>query len=261
MTGSPLLAGVLACAALAASAALAPPRAADLAELAAWTARPAVLPFAWRSLEAAYAGGDANEAFARAQNLMRLLPQWADGFTAFAYRFVLAHDERAADTPAQRAERVRARLELATAWLASARPRAGRHEPGLLLALAFLPEVAVRHEPALEALLPRGGAAALADQWLAEAERRFPTAAIRAQRTFYAPRVAAGLLAAGDRAGALAVLGVALERSRELADQQHAAEWRARLDEVRRRLEGERDVDLTAVFADARLEPLHPHLR
>jgi hypothetical protein len=262
MTSVPPLAAAVAAGALGVAAALAPPRPDDLARLATTAVRPAMLPFAWNSLEAAAAGGDAAEAFARAQNLMRLMPEWSDGYAAFAYRFVLAHDDRPAATPVERAERVRARLELATAWLASARPRAGRYEPSVLLALAFLPEVAVRHEPALgELLAPRGGAAALADVWLAEAERLFPTAAIRAQRTFFAPSVAAGLLAAGNVTGAAGVLAVAIERSRDVADQQLAAEWRARLDEVRRFLDGDRDVDLTAVRADTRLEPLHPHLR
>ncbi len=257
-----LLATAVAAGSLAAAVALVPPRADDLVEFARRAVRPAVLPFAWRSVTDAGAAGDPAEAFARAQHLLRLLPDWSDGHAAFAYRFVLASDERAGATAAQRAERAYARLELATAWLATARARAGRHEASLLMALAFLPEVAVRHEPALAALLqPRGGAAGLADAWLAEAERAFPTAANRAHRTFYAPLVAAGLLAAGDRGGALDVLATAIERSHDVHDQQLAAEWRARLAEVVRWLRGDRDTDLAAVFADSRLQALHPFLR
>jgi hypothetical protein len=250
-----------ACAGLGAAVLLAPPRPAELVEAARWAVRPAVLPFAWRALEDAERAGDPAEAFARARHLMRLLPGWTDGYMAFAYEYVLAADERAGASPGERAERVLARLELATAWLADARARAGRHEPALLTALAFLPEVAVRHEPALAELLrPRGGAAALADVWLAEAERAFPTAALRERRTFHAPRLAAGLLAAGDRAGAAAVLETAVARSHDVHDRELAAEWRARLELVLRRLRGERAVDLGPVLADERFEPLHAFL-
>jgi hypothetical protein len=128
--------------------------------------------------------------------------------------------------------------------------------------MALLPEVAARSEPELQPLLrQRGGAAAFADKYLAEAERLYPRQAIREQRTFFAPLVAAGLLAAGDRNGARQLLATAIERSRDVRDQELAAEWRAHLESVVRRLDGDRTVDLTAVMADHRMEPLLPHLR
>lgn len=231
----------------------------DVAEFASWLVRPAVLPFAWQSLLEAEAGGDAAEVFARAQRLLQLMPGWTDGHAAFAFRYALA-DERAGD-PAARAARARARLDVAMAWLASARPRAGRHELSLLQLLALLPDVAARQEPGLADLLrPSGGAEAMAAAWLTEAERCYPTAAVREQRTFFAPRLAAALLAAGDRAGARAVLATAIERSHDVRDQELAAEWRLRLQEVVRALAGE-VVDLDAVAADPRLRPLLPFLR
>jgi hypothetical protein len=255
------LAGTLAGAALVVAAIAAAPQPRDLAEFAAWGARPLVLPFAWSSLLEAERGGDPSETFARAQNLMRLMPSWADGFAAFAYRYALADEDVSIADPAVRGRRALARLDLANAWLEAARPQAGRHEPTLLQALAWLPEIAVRHEPELARLLPPGGAAAIADRWFDESERRFPSAAAREQRTFYAPRLAAGMLAAGNRTGAVAVLRTAIERSHAVRDRELAAEWRARLQEVVRWLEGDRTVDLTAVRADTRLQSLLPHLR
>lgn len=232
----------------------------ELRELGAAVVRPAVLPFAWRSLVDAGRTADPVEAFARAQHLMRFLPAWIDGHCAFAYRYALSEEPEVTDER-QRGERARVRLELAMAWLESVRPRAGRHELDLLQALAFLPEVASRREPALAALLATsGGAAAMADPWLAEAERRFPTAAVREQRTFFAPTLAAGLLAAGDRSGAIAVLLAAIERGRDVRDQELATVWRQRLQDVVARLRGA-PVDLAAVAADARFALLLPHLR
>lgn len=243
------------------AAALLQPTPADFAAATQWAARPLVLPFAWRGVRAAERSGDPVEAFARAQHLMRLLPGWADGFAAFAYRFALAEEPLAAASAAERAERARARLLLALAWMDGARTAAGRHEPTLLQALAFLPEVAARVHPGLgELLRPSGGPAALADRWLAIAEQRFPSAAAREQRTFYAVPLAAGLLAAGDRDGALAVLQTASERSAEVRDQELAATWRQRLDAARAALRGEA-VDVRAVLADPRFAALHPFLR
>jgi hypothetical protein len=257
-----VLATVAALASFGGAALLTAPTAGDYGTFAQWAARPAVLPFAWRGVRAAERHGDPVEAFARARALMRLLPQWADGFAAFAYRYVLAPDTAAGETAAARAERVRSRLLLALAWLDGARAGLGRHEPSLLQAMAFLPEVAARAEPGLaEALRPQGGPAALADRWLAEAEARFPSAAAHEQRTFYAVPLAAGLLAAGDRAGALAVVQTAIERSRQVRDQEVAGPWRERLAVVERALRGEPDVDLRAVLADPRFAALHPHLR
>jgi hypothetical protein len=256
------LATAVAVAGMGTAVALVPPDPSALTRFASWTARPLLLPFAWQGLLEAERAGDPGEAFARAQQLMRLVPQWSDGFAAFAYRYVLADHAAAALDDAARGRRAHDRLRLAMAWIESARPHAGRHEPTLLQALAFLPEVAARNEPALaEVLRPEGGAAAIADRWFAEAERLFPSAAAREQRTFFAPPLAAALLAAGRRDGALGVLRTAIDRSRDVREQQLAAEWRERLQEVVRWLDGDRTVDLTAVRADARLEALLPHLR
>ncbi|MBL8756676.1 MAG: hypothetical protein JNK15_25495 [Planctomycetes bacterium] len=255
------LSGAIAAVALATSAIALRPSFADLERFAAFGVRPVTLPFAWESLQDSMRHGDAAEAFARAQHVLRLLPTWADGHAAFAYRFVLAPPDNAAPT-AERGRRTLQRLELALQWLQDARRFAGRHEPSLLQTMALLPEVAVRLEPALEPLLQaRGGAAAFADHYLAEAERLFPRQAIREQRTFYAPRIAAGLLAAGDRAAARQVLATAIERSHSVRDQELAAAWRANLETVVRRLDGDRAVDLAEVQADPRMEPLLPFLR
>lgn len=250
----------IAAAGLAAVAAALQPDADWLHEFAACLVRPAVLPFAWGSLEAARRTGNAAEEFARAQHLLALLPSWVDGHCAFAFRFALT-PEAGADDDAERGRRALARLELAMAWMQAVRPRAGRHELGLLQALAFLPDVAARAEPALADLLrDRGGPATLADPWLAAAERAFPTGPVREQRTFYAPTLAAGLLAAGDTQGALNVLQAAIERSHEVRNQELAALWRQRLERVVAHLRGE-SVDLEEVAADPRFALLLPHLR
>lgn len=247
--------------AAASALALLQPTAADVATVAQWAARPVVLPFAWRGVRAAERAGDRSEAFARARQLMRLLPQWADGYAAFAYRFALAADAATGDDEAARADRARTRMLLAMAWMDGARADAGRHEPTLLQALAFLPEVAARTTPGLaDRLAADGGPAAMADRWLALAEARFPSPAAREARTFYAAPLAAGLLGAGDRDGALAVLDTAIARSREVRDQELAAVWRTRLDAIRRALAGE-SVDLRDALADPRFAALHPYLR
>ena len=242
---------------LAAAAALVPPSPAVFAEFGAWAARPAALPFAWHALGDAERRGDPAEVFARAQQILRLLPRWADGQAAFAYRYALAASGTV-DPP----DAALRRLDAALAWLEAARATAGRREPDLLLAMAFLPEVAVRQQPGLEALLaPRGGSAGLADACYAELERRFPSAARREQRLYFAPVLAASLLGAGDLPRARSVLLAAIERTAEARDQTLAAPFRDRLAEVLRRLDGDRDLDLAAVRADARMAPLLPHLR
>ena len=251
----------IALAALAGALAIAPPTVEDLREAAAMAVRPAVLPFAWQGLLEAEQHGEPAEAFARAQYLMQLLPQWADGFAAFAYGYVLAEDAASAADAAHRSERRHARLQLAMAWMDAARAAAGRHEPSLLLALAFLPDFAVQQDPELAPRLPPGGAAGLADRYLAELEQRFPSAAARDQRTFFAPRLAAALLGAGNRDAAVAVLRQAIVRSGDARDQALATAWRTRLEEVVRWLLGDRTIDLAAVRADSRMAPLLPHLR
>lgn len=260
MTGATLTVAVV-FGGLVTSVVLAPPSAASLAEAVRQATRPLLLPFQWRSLLQAQAHGDTAEAFARAQNVLRLLPNWADGQAVFAYRFALA-DSDAGVGAADRAQRALMRLQLALAWMQAARPQAGKHEPTLLQMLAFLPELAVRQEPGLLPLLaPEGGPAAIADRYLAEAERLFPSASKREQRTFHAVRLAAGLLTAGDQDSARAVLRLAIERSYEVADAELATEWRARLQEALRWLDGDHSVDLSLVRADPRLAPLLPHFR
>lgn len=250
-----------AAACLAGAIVLAAPTHADATEVAAWFVRPLTLPFAWRAFEESNREGDPAEAFARGQRIMQLLPQWTDGYAAFAYRYALAGSPPGT-APALRVQNAHERLDVAMAWLESARPGSGRREIDLLQALAFLPDVAVRQEPALGPQLRDGrGPAAIADDYMAIAEQKFPSAAVREQRTFYGPTLAGGLLAAGDVAGARHVLQTAIDRSREVRDQPLATEWRARLVEAERWLAGGHDVDLTAVRADLRMAPLLPFLR
>ncbi|MGC6488628.1 MAG: hypothetical protein ACON4Z_13355, partial [Planctomycetota bacterium] len=59
---------------------------------------------------------------------------------------------------------------------------------------------------------------------------------------------------------AAALLREAAARAPETRDRALAREWQARVTEVARWLEGA-SVDLAAVFADPRFEPLWPHLR
>lgn len=240
------------------AAALLAPCSPKLAEAAAWFVRPARLPFAWQALSEAQEGGAASEAFARGQQILGLLPSWTTGHAAFAYRYVLTQDVRGADdVVAAQAER---RLLVALAWLEQARADAGARELDLLHSAAFLAPIACRQFPGLEERLPPGGAAALTDACFAEAERLFPTAAVREQRLFHFPTLAAALLDAGQRPAAAALLREAAARAPETRDRALAREWQARVTEVARWLEGA-SVDLAAVFADPRFEPLWPHLR
>lgn len=233
----------------------------DVREVAAWLARPAVLPFAWRAIDEAQRRGDPNEVFARAQLLLHWLPTWTDGHTVFAYRYALDADRTLAE-PAARAAAARQRLDIALAYLDGCRRTAGRREVGLLQSMSMLPQVAEGQEPGLAAeLRDRGGPAALADQYLAAAEALAGSRAVREQRLFFAPVLAAGLLDAGRSAAARAVLATALQNSDSLDEPELAAEWRARLAEALRRLDGDLTVDLTALAADERFHPLLPHLR
>ncbi|HEX6810002.1 MAG TPA: hypothetical protein VF384_00140 [Planctomycetota bacterium] len=257
MTRNPLLAGAAAACYLAAGL-LCPPTSETLREFAAWFARPATLPFAWSALMEARQNGNAVEMFARARQILHLLPTWTDGYSAFACNFAL--DEGLAAAGEARTQRAHQRLQVALAWLEDARSSAGRRETELLQTMAFLPELAVRQEPGLAALLPAGGAAAIADRYLAEAEALAPNAAVREQRTFRGPLLAAGFLEAGDRQRALLVLDTAIANSVHVIDQDLATEWRQRLVEVCRHLRGEA-VDLAAVRDDPRMAPLVPYLR
>lgn len=240
------------------AAAMLPKADARVAEFTSWFARPARLPFAWQALTAADRGGDGSEAFARGQQILDLVPSWTLGHAAFAYRYVLTQDARGtAATVAAQAER---RLVVAMAWLERARQHAGDRELELLLSAAFLAPIACRSFPGLDALLPPGGAAAITDAYYAEAERLFPTAAVREQRLFHTPTLAAALLDAGERQAAIELLQQASARSAQTRDQQLASEWRARVDEAIGLLQGERR-SRDAVLYDPRFEPLRRHLR
>ncbi len=242
-----------------AALAVLPPTSSRARELASWFVRPARLPFAWQALEAADVGGDGREAFARGQQILDLLPSWTLGHAAFAYRYVLTQDAPGDnDVVAAQAEQ---RLTVALAWLEQAREHAGPREYELLHSAAFLPRTACRQFAGLEDLLPPGGAAAMADAYFAEAERRFPDPSVREQRLFHFPTLAAALLDAGQRQAAIDVLDEAATRAGAARDQEHAAEWRARVREVRRWLSGDASVDLSSVHADPRFEPLVPYLR
>jgi hypothetical protein len=233
------------------------------ADATAWAmacVRPAVLPFAWRAMLESERAGNGDETFVRGQQLLQMLPSWTDGHVVFAYRYALDGGDLGVPA-AERAGAAKARLFAALAALERARTTAGRREISLLEAMAFLPETAARAEPGLAALLrPDGGAAALADAYYAEAERLGASPTIREHRTFRATALAAALLEARDRQGALAVLDTAIHRSRDSADTALAAEWRDHLAAAAAHLRGA-PVDLEAVFADRRMEPLWPHLR
>lgn len=238
---------------------LAPPTPAALREWSQRLVRPAALPFAFRDLEDAVRRGTADETFTRARRILQLLPGWTDGHVVFAYRYALALDP--AVPAARRGDLALERVHTALAWLEAARAEAGRREVALLQAMAFLPVVAANQVPELEERLrAEGGPIAIEDRYLAEAERLEPGPFVREQRMFLAPAVAAGMLAAGDRTGALAVLAAAIARAGDARDRALATEWARRLDECRRCLRGE-PVDLTAVRADARMVPLLPYLR
>lgn len=248
----------LACAA--AALALQPPQPAAAATMASWLVRPALLPFAWRAYDEARHHGSVDEQFVRAQQTMRLLPTWGEGYLVFAVGFLTAPAEPTASSET-RVENAFRRLQLALAWLEAARPNAGPREDSLLQALAMLPAAAVAGEPGLaERLRPQGGAAGLADRYLAELEAKFPDPALREQRTFQLPGVAAALLGQDQRQGALLVLRQAIARSHDVRDRQLAEEWRRRLQEIVAALTGEA-ADLSAVFADRRFAALHPFLR
>ncbi|MCA8951591.1 MAG: hypothetical protein KDE27_18940 [Planctomycetes bacterium] len=253
--------GLLGAGCLAGAFALAPPSFAALREFGLWLLRPAALPFAWRDLERAAADGDAAETFGRAQQILHLLPSWTDAQVVFAFRFATDDGNARTGDSAARARAAGERMQVALAWLESARASAGRREPELLEAMAMLPEVLVQQYPGLRPeLAAAGGAAGYADRYLAEAERISGSPAVREQRTYLTPMVAAGLLAAGRRQDAIAVLTTGIARAADARDRETATEWAARLDEVRRSLRGEA-VDLGAVRADVRMAPLLPYLR
>ena len=83
MTRHPLLAAAAAACYLVAGL-LCPPNGSVLREFAAWFVRPATLPFVWSALGEAQQNGNAVEMFARARQILHLLPTWTDGYSAFA---------------------------------------------------------------------------------------------------------------------------------------------------------------------------------
>lgn len=225
--------------------------------------RPALLPFAWRALDRATREGNGDEAFARAQQLMRLLPGWSDGHAVFAYRFALDAGD-ATLPPGPAATAALQRLQVALAWLQTARADAGRREVELLQAMAMLVELAADRQPGLEPLLQRwqpGGANAIADGYLQTAEQLGAGHSVREQRIFLTPRLCAGFLRAGDRERALAVLDFAIAQSAVVRDRDLGSEWAAVLGQVRDRLRTGAPIDIERLAKDPRLEPLLPFLR
>ncbi|MCA8967161.1 MAG: hypothetical protein H6838_12405 [Planctomycetes bacterium] len=245
-----------------AAATLVTPSFGALREVASWLVRPAVLPFAWRAVDAAQRRGDANELFARAQQVLDWLPGWTDGHMVFAYRFALDGGQASGDQ-AQRADAALRRLDIALSWLERARADAGpRRLPQLLQTMSFLPVLAQMQEPGLRELLrPRGGAAAIADGYLAQAEALTGSAAVHEQRLFFTPQLVAAMLDAGQQPLARKVLLTAIERSADVRNRELATEWRQRLEELVRWLDGDPTVDLAAVRADERFSVLLPYLR
>jgi len=244
----------------AAAFAVARPDAGDVRAPIHWLVRPAVLPFVWRDLETATQSGDAAEVFALSRRIVQILPSWTDGHIVFAYRFAL-QSQTLPTTPGARAEAALQRLQVALAWLESVRPDAGNREVELLEAMATLPEVAQNREPGLDALLTNpGGAAGLAERYLAEAEAISAGPYVRERRTLQYVRLAAAMLGQGDVDRALAVLETGIARSADLRDRELATEWAQLLGIVVRHLRGE-EVDLAPVRADRRMDPLVPYLR
>src|SRR5690606_1062771 len=196
------------------AAALLPPTAKGLREFGSWCLRPARLPFAWQALQTAMDNGDAQEAFARGQQIMQLVPSWSDGHSAMVYRYVATSDT--SENPDRVAEAAENRLYTGLALLEQAREFAGeKYEYYLLHAAAYLPGIACKQYPGLAERLRAkqvGGAEAIANRYFTEAAQLFPTPAIKEQQLWYAPTFAAPLLACGAKATAIAVLDDAIAR-------------------------------------------------
>jgi len=244
------------------AAALLPPTAKGLREFGSWCLRPARLPFAWQALQTATDNGDAQEAFARGQQIMQLVPSWTDGHSAMVYRYVLTHDD--SEGHSEVAAAAEQRLHTGLALLEQAREFASKYEYYLLHAAAYLPGIACTQYPGLAERLQAsqvGGAAAIANHYFTEAAQLFPTPAIKEQQLWYAPQFAASLLACGAKAAAVAVLDDAIAHAPEIRNQQLATEWAERLREVVAWLRGNRTVTMHQVFDDPRFELLWPFLR
>ncbi|MEQ1633680.1 MAG: hypothetical protein ABL997_14975 [Planctomycetota bacterium] len=233
-----------------------------LATTASTLVRPVALPFLWRSLVDASSNGDAREAWERAQLLLLATPGWADGHSVFAYRFALDGGDTVLP-PLERVLAARDRLRLSLRFLEDARANCKQREIQLLSDMAWLVELAVRNEPEIA---PQLGVdpAVLIDGYLAQAEALGAGRMVREQRLYEVPRLCAAMLAAGDRARALAVLDSAIDRASQQPDPALNEEWRTVLQAVRRDLDGSNAADpegRTARKADPRLQPLAPFLR
>lgn len=248
-------------------------------ELARAAVRPLVLPFLWRGLADAEQRSDAAESFADSRLVLAWLPDWSDGRVLFACRYALEGDDEKLTEPL-RTERAVERLAAAWAFLqqeklealamadGSAAPERWRHTARELLSgMAFLVELAARRDPALAAALAApdsvlgGDAALVADRCLAEAEALGAGPALREQRLFAMPRLAAAFLSRGERRQAVELLELGIRRLDEVRDKDVAAAWRGLLLPVVTYLQGERDAVPPEVLADERVGVLLPFLR
>lgn len=249
--------------ALGAAISLSTPSVAHLREWSLLATRPFTLPFLWRSLRQATDSGDPAEAFARAQAVLEVLPEWTDGHAVFAWRYAIDGGNPLA-TGAARTAAAKERLLAALAMMQQACWRTPAKAADLLVWMAFVVELAAQREPGLGALLAAdkglGTPAQLSDRYLAEAERVSGRASIREQRIFLVPSLCAALLDAKDPGGALNLLDATIARCDEIRDLDLSREWKASLTAVRRRLAGDSTVDPATFRDDQRLAPLLPHL-
>lgn len=247
--------------------------------LARAAARPLVLPFLWRGLADSGSHGDAAESFADSRIVLAWLPEWTDGRVFFACQYALEGGEQELPEP-QRTQHAVQRLAAAWTFLQaekqlaldmaakSAGPERWRAVARELLSgAAFLVELAARRDPALAAALAGpdsvlgGDAARVADRCLAEAEALGAGPALREQRLFAAPRLAASFLARGERRQAVELLELTLRRLDEVRDRDVATAWSNLLLPVVTYLKGERDALPPEVLADERVGVLLPFLR
>ncbi|HLQ37786.1 MAG TPA: hypothetical protein VK348_08295, partial [Planctomycetota bacterium] len=132
----------------------------------------------------------------------------------------------------------------------------------LLESMAFLVELAARHDPAFAELLrsPTEGlgadAAVIADGYLAEAVQHGAGRTVREQRIFAAPRLCAALLRADARASAIAVADLALAAVGQVTDDDARAAWQATLGRLRAFVADPQAVPLAQLRADPALAPL-----
>lgn len=243
---------------------LARPDAGAAVDAARAIVRPVTLPFAFAALQNATTAGDAEETFARAQQLLDQLPTWSDGHLLFAWRFALDGGEVLADPAVQAAAALR-RLRIALAWLELARQRSPRHGAELLASMAFLVEMSAERNAALADLLRTGEGrppAVIADEYLARAEAESGShVTVKQRRLFFTPILVADLLRAGDSGRAREVVQRAITGTAALEDPAEAADWRNSLQRLDRRLAGDRSIRNEDLASDPRLLPVLPWLR